>query len=278
MSSLLQSSTIKRLLGPNGFGRTLLAAGAFLIASLLGVTMPSAAAAHSLSFDAVNTVVFNTRVADEWDCLPVTSHRVDCERDTDVEESSGGRVPTSGGGDEGPSCRDLVAFFLVGATLDWRFYKSGCATGFAYHPRWSTALKPVPWTLLYDGWAAGVTSQGRPISIYLFRQFSDSGKFAFGSVDDAWVTVSLSCADGRTRQRTYHPHWDRNFGHSRAIRATEEEANGARLTLNGRIEGHARTGIRGTLRVSQTLRRGVRCRSGGVRFAAAAPRLTLFAP
>jgi hypothetical protein len=233
-----------------------------MAAGLLAVTTPGAAAAHSLSLDAVNRVVFNTVIADDWDCHPVTSHRADCERGSFNDEED----------DDG--CHDLVAFFLVGATLDWRFYRNGCATGFAEHPRWAAALEPVPWTLLYDGWTTGSTSQGRPVSFYLFRQFHDNGKFAVGSVDDAWVTVRLACTDGRARQRTYHPYWGTRFGGSRTIRARSISA-GARVVLNGRVEGRARTGIRGTLRVSQALGHGVSCRSR-VHFAAAAHRLDLF--
>jgi hypothetical protein len=232
---------------------------------LAAVAAPAGASARALSDDAVNHIMFNT-LADDWSCRPIATNRVDCERDrTDPEND-----------DDGPICHDLIAFILVGDTVDWRFYRDGCSTGIEPHPRWATPLRPVPWTLLYSYWATGTTSQASPITVGLFRQFRDSGRFAFGSIEEMFVTVRLSCSNGVRRRAGIDVRWNVPLAGRRSFHAIGQDYNtDTHVVMRGRLIGRARTGLSATLRATQDAG-GVVCRSGPVRFTASASRLALF--
>src|SRR5919202_4588922 len=225
-------------------------AGAAVAAAM---SLPSAADAHSLSADTVSSVVFHT-LADDSYCQPMTSHRGDCVREFDED------------------CGDAVAFYLVGDSLYWRFYKDGCDTGLRERPRWAGPLRRVPSSLLYSRYATGSTSQGRAVTLFLFRQFEDSGKFSFGDLSETFVTVDLRCSDGHRRARTYDVYWSNGELRRRgAFRSTARDyATDAKLFISGRARGLARTRVTARLRVAQPIGKRVRCRSGNVRLAASA--------
>jgi hypothetical protein len=242
------------------------------------MAIPPCAFAHRLNDENLFEVFLNGPDFNWSSCTVLSPHRVDCERAyADDEAGSSGFDPSSRAARVDASCdHDLIAFFLNGAELDWRFYKDPCSATVQIRPRWATRLKPVPWQMLYSQSATGLTSQGIPISVGLVRSYTDTGRFRSFDLGRTVTTVRVTCTDRRTRRIPYDL-WLDTSRRGRAVRGSLYDGDsGSQLTLRGRVAGHAWTQLNATLQVSQTRAHGVRCHSGPVRFTATSPLLDLF--